>query len=207
MTRQESPLQALADFLPDGAFPMVEAYLLQHRVHLTITRSRSTVLGDYRPAHRGRNHRISVNGDLNRYSFLITLLHELAHLLTFLQYGNKVAAHGKEWKAMFGAMLAKFIRADLFPVPIRNALAASLDNPAASSCADAVLMRVLRQYDPVKPGRFLVEELTPGTRFRIKGGRVFRRGEVQRKRIRCVEEPGGRIYLFSPIHEVEKLDG
>lgn len=207
MAKQESPLQALAAFLPDGAFPLVEAYLLEHRVHLTITRSRASVLGDYRPAHRGRNHRISVNGDLNRYAFLITLLHELAHLLTFNQYGNKVSPHGKEWKTMFGAMLAKFIHADLFPVPIRNALAASLGNPAASSCADAPLMRVLRQYDPVKPGRCLVEELLPGTRFRIKGGRIFRRGEVQRKRIRCVEEPGGRVYLFSPIHEVEKLDG
>ena len=69
------------------------------------------------------------------------------------------------------------------------------------------LMRVLRNYDPVRPGRCLVEELAPGTRFRITGGRVFRRGDVQRKRIRCTEEPSGRIFLFSPVHEVEKMDG
>jgi hypothetical protein len=207
MAKQESPLQALAAYLPEGSFPMVERYLLDHHVHLTITRSRATVLGDYRPAHHGRNHRISVNGDLNRYAFLITLRHELAHLFTFQQHGNKVAAHGREWKSMFGAILARFLAANIFPAPIRTALAASLDNPAASSCADVALMRVLRNYDPVRPGRCLVEELAPGTRFRITGGRIFRRGDVQRKRIRCTEEPSGRIFLFSPVHEVEKMDG
>ena len=207
MAKQESPLQALADYLPEGSFPMVERYLIDHHVHLTITRSRSTLLGDYRPAHRGRNHRISVNGDLNKYSFLITLLHELAHLLTFLQHGNAVAAHGREWKSMFGGMLARFISADIFPDPIRKALAASLDNPAASSCADVELMRVLRAYDPQRPGRCLVEDLATGTRFRIAGGRIFRKGTAQRKRIRCTEEPSGRVYLFSPVYEVEKMDG
>jgi hypothetical protein len=206
MAKQESPLQALAAYLPEGSFPMVERYLLDHHVHLTITRSRSTLLGDYRPAHRGRNHRISVNGDMNRYAFLITLLHELAHLLTFLKHGNTVAAHGREWKSMFGSILAKFISVDIFPGPIRSALAASLDNPAASSCADVELMRVLRTYDPIRPGKCLVEDLLPGARFRIAGGRVFRRGDVQRKRIRCIEEPSGRIYLFSPVYEVEKLE-
>jgi hypothetical protein len=206
MAKQESPLHALAAYLPEGSFQMVERYLLDHHVHLTITRSRSTLLGDYRPAHRGRNHRISVNGDLNRYAFLITLLHELAHLLTFLQHGNSVAAHGREWKSMFGSMLAKFISAGIFPPAIHAALAASLDNPAASSCADVELMRVLRSYDAVRSGLCLVEELLPNDRFRIKGGRIFRRGEVQRKRIRCIEEPSGRIYLFSPVYEVEKLE-
>jgi hypothetical protein len=206
MAKQESPLQALTAYLPEGSFQMVEKYLLDHHVHLTITRSRSTLLGDYRPANRGRNHRISVNGDLNRYAFLITLLHELAHLLTFMQHGNAVAAHGREWKSMFGSILAKFISAGIFPAPIRAALDASLDNPAASSCADVELMRVLRTYDPIRPGKCLVEELMPGTRFRITGGRVFRRGDVQRKRIRCIEEPSGRIYLFSPVYEVEKLE-
>ena len=206
MPKQESPLHALAAYLPEGSFHMVEKYLLDYHVHLTITRSRTTLLGDYRPAHRSRNHRISVNGDLNRYAFLITLLHELAHLLTFLQHGQSVAAHGREWKNMFASILARFLAAGIFPAPIRSALSASLDNPAASSCADVELMRVLRSYDPLRPGRCMVEDLLPGTRFRIAGGRIFRRGDVQRKRIRCIEEPTGRIYLFSPVYEVEKME-
>ena len=95
MPVSEHPMQALSSFLPEGSFEEVVAYIKQYRVHLTITRKRKSVLGDYRHAFAGKNHRITVNGDLNPYEFLITLLHELAHLLTFEQYRHRVEAHGK----------------------------------------------------------------------------------------------------------------
>jgi len=129
---------------------MVEHYLHQYKVHLTITRSRATVLGDYRHAIHGKNHRISVNGNLNPYAFLITLLHELAHLLTFQFHGNRVAAHGREWKKQFSELLKTFIQAEIFPDIIKDSLLKSLHNPAASSCADDDLLRVLRHYDEKK---------------------------------------------------------
>ena len=56
--------------------------------------------------------------------FLITLLHELAHLLTFEKWANKVSAHGKEWKAVFGQLLAQFIEHDIFPDDIKKSIAA-----------------------------------------------------------------------------------
>ena len=96
MSRQEAPLEYLQRYLPAGAGELVMQYLHHYKVHLTITRERKTLYGDYRHATRDRNHRISVNGNLNKFSFLITLVHELAHLLTFQQYGNRVASHGKE---------------------------------------------------------------------------------------------------------------
>ena len=49
------------------------------------------------------NHRISVNGNLNKYSFLITLIHELAHLLTFTQYKNRVDPHGRNGREFMAA--------------------------------------------------------------------------------------------------------
>jgi SprT protein len=205
MPKQESPLQALAEFLPPGSFPMVEHYLHLYKVHLTITRSRSTVLGDYRHAVHGKNHRISVNGNLNPYSFLITLLHELAHLLTFQFHGNRVASHGREWKNQFGELLKAFIQAEIFPAIIKESLIKSLHNPAASSCADDDLMRVLRHFDEKKEGLVFVEELHKGDMFRIKGGRLFRKEEVLRKRIKCTELQTGKAYLFSPVYEVQKM--
>jgi predicted SprT family Zn-dependent metalloprotease len=84
--------------MPKGSGELIFKYLHDYKVHLTITRGRKTVLGDYRHSTGHQNHRISVNGNLNKYAFLITLIHELAHLLTFIQFGNRVAAHGKEWK-------------------------------------------------------------------------------------------------------------
>jgi Zn-dependent peptidase ImmA (M78 family) len=82
MPRTEHPLQALAEYLPEGTFDLIAPILMEHRVHLTVTQQRKTILGDYRNAAIGKNHRISVNGNLNPYAFLITLLHELAHLFT-----------------------------------------------------------------------------------------------------------------------------
>ena len=205
MPRQESPLDALKQYLPEGSFGMVSDFLHEHRVHLTITRSRATVLGDYRHATPHRNHRISVNGNLNPHAFLVTLLHELAHLLTFQQYGNRVQSHGGEWKRQFADLLRYFLQHDIFPADVRAALEASLHNPAASSCADDRLMRVLRRYDQRPEYIVTVEELPKGALFEIRGGRVFRRGDVLRKRIQCMEQGTGKLYLFSPLYEVRKI--
>jgi SprT protein len=198
----EHPMQALAAFIPDGTFDLVVDYLHKHKVHLTVKRERKSVLGDYRNAVHGKNHRISVNSNLNKYAFLITLLHELAHLLTYEQYKHKVSAHGREWKTIYGNLLADFILKDIFPHDITHALKKSLHNPAASSCAEEDLTRVLRKYDTQKEGITLIEDLIEGDLFKTHDGRVFRRGDKLRKRFRCTEVKTGLVYLFSPIDEV-----
>jgi len=207
MAKLESPLQHLRQWLPEGSLEPVVHYLQHYHVHLTITRERSTVLGDYRNAHGDRHHRISVNGNLNPYAFLITLLHELAHLFTYERFGHRVQAHGTEWKNEFSKILAGFMLKGIFPEDIHKALLRTLQNPAASSCADEGLMRVLKRYDPPREGVMLVEALPVGSLFSIKGNRVFRRMERVRKRIRCVEVDTGKIYLFSAVYAVKRLEG
>ncbi|HQZ74814.1 MAG TPA: SprT-like domain-containing protein [Chitinophagaceae bacterium] len=205
MPKKEVPVDHLQQFLPPGTGAAVINYLHQYKVHLTIAAERTSILGDYRHRTHHANHRISVNGNLNTYSFLITLLHEIAHLLTFEQYGNKVQAHGKEWKMIFGQLLQQFVRHKIFPADIEKELLQSLKNPAASSCAEEGLLRVLRNYDAKKSNHHLVEEIAPGTLFRIKDGRVFRKGEQLRKRFKCIEIKTGKMYLFSPVYEIELL--
>lgn len=205
MSKQEVAISSLSDFIPANTYQLVQPFLIHYKVHLTITRSRSTVLGDYRNAHAGKAHRISVNGNLNPYAFLITLLHELAHLITFERFGHRVASHGKEWKLQFAELLKHFLQNEVFPNDIRQQLTASLKSPAASSCADDALMRILRKYDQVKEDHYLVEEIQPGTCFQTKNGKIYRREEKIRKRIRAVEVDTGRVYLFSPIYEVIKI--
>ncbi|MBL0232943.1 MAG: SprT-like domain-containing protein [Chitinophagaceae bacterium] len=205
MAKKEVPVDHLQYFLPDGASPAVTAWLHTYKVHLTVTRERKSILGDYRHRTHHHNHRITVNGNLNQYAFLITLLHELAHLLTFEQFGNRVAAHGKEWKKLFGQMLKEFVENKMFPADIETELRESLQNPAASSCAEEGLIRVLRKYDPERSQQRLVEEIPMQACFRISGDRVFRKIEKLRKRFKCVEIRTGKIYLFSPVYEVEEL--
>lgn len=202
MPKKEVPVDHLQQYLPPGTSAPVLAYLHQYKVHLTVTKERKSILGDYRHRTQYENHRISVNGTLNIYSFLITLLHELAHLLTFEQHTNRVAAHGREWKLIYGQLLKQFLEQKIFPADIERELLLSLKNPAASSCAEDGLLRVLRNYDEKKDGHQLLEALPQGALFRISDGRVFQKGEKLRKRFRCVEVKTRRLYLFSPVYEV-----
>ena len=205
MPKKEAPLSALEDFIPVQSTPIVFDYLRKYKVHLTITKNRKTILGDYRHALGERTHRISVNGNLNQYSFLITLIHELAHLLTFIQFNNRVLAHGKEWKNIYRTMLVQFMSPEIFPEDIRKALERSLHNLPASSCADENLARALKKYDVNHQGLMMVEQLQEGTLFDIGEGKIFKKGKQLRKRFQCQELKSGKIFLFSPLYEVKSL--
>lgn len=203
MSKREAPLDYLRRFIPEQAVPKVLQYLQHYQVHLTITRERKTILGDYRHATRQHAHRISVNSTLNKFAFLITLIHELAHLVTFMEYRNRVQAHGKEWKTYYSLLLKDFLDMNIFPVEVENRLRFSINDLPASSCSDEELMRLLRRYDNVESGLVLVEQIEEGRLFDIGEGRVFRKGKKLRKRYQCVEIQTGKLYLFSGIYEVK----
>jgi hypothetical protein len=202
MPKKESPLHQLSAYLPEGSYEDVLFYLDEYKVHLTVTRERITKLGDYRNKHLSHHHRISVNGNLNKFSFLITLLHELGHLVAYEKNGNRIQAHGPEWKNEFGKILARFISKRIFPADIEAELLRTLGNPAASSCAEAPLLRILKKYDPHRPGVYLLEELPPESLFRVKNGNTFRKGNRVRTRFLCKDLTSGRLFLFSPVAEV-----
>jgi len=205
MPKKEAPLEYLRQFIPEAAVPKVLHYLHQYTVHLTITRERKTVLGDYRHATSHQTHRISVNSNLNKFAFLITLIHEIAHLVTFMQYGHRVQAHGREWKNWYALLLKDFLELKIFPADIEHSLLQSINNLPASSCADDNLMRVLKKYDGFADGLVLIEQVEEGKLFDIGEGRVFKKGKKLRKRYQCVEMHTGKVYLFSPVYEVKAV--
>lgn len=205
MSKKTAPIATLQNYLPPNTYEAVLHYLQVHKVHLTVAKARRTILGDYRHRQGAQTHRISVNGNLNHYSFLITLLHELAHLLTFEKWGHRVASHGREWKATFGQLLAQFIEHEVFPADIKKVLLQSVHNPAASSCADEPLLRILKLYDEKAEAVVFVESLPEGALFSTHDGRLFQRGARLRKRFRCVEVATKRMYLFSPVYEVSPV--
>jgi hypothetical protein len=206
MAKVEHPLEALKLYLPEGAFESVVALINHYKVHLTVTKARKSVLGDYRHPALGANHKISVNGNLNKYEFLITLLHELAHLLCFEQFKNRVDAHGKEWKNIYSTLLAEFIQLQIFPTDIKKSLQKTLLNPAATANGETKLLLVLRNYNVVKKeGHAFVANLAEGTLFESLKGRIFRRGKKRRIRIECVEVTTGHVYSFSAITEVKVI--
>ena len=203
MSKVEHPLYALKAYLPEGAFDPVLALIHQYKLHLTVTKARKSVLGDYRHPKMGANHKISINGNLNQYEFLITLLHELGHLLCYEQYRNKVEAHGKEWKYLYGLLLADFIQRDIFPLDIKKSLKKTILNPAATANGETALLLILRKYDVVKKeGMAFVAHLPDGAIFETEKGKRFQKIKKRRIRIECVELTTGHIYSFSGLTEV-----
>jgi predicted SprT family Zn-dependent metalloprotease len=195
----------LKDFLPEEAFEKVIEFFKIYPVRLKITHDRRSIRGDYRHPLPGRSlHRISINGTLNPYSFLITLLHEIAHLLAYVEFQNRIAPHGKEWKAIFKKVLSGFLYQNYFPPDIESAVLRSLGNLKATTCADAELNRALKRYDHRQTLQF-VESLPPKSHFQTTDGRVFEKMEKMRTRYRCREVKSGQLYFIPGMAEVKPL--
>ncbi|HRN36152.1 MAG: SprT-like domain-containing protein [Flavobacteriales bacterium] len=189
----------LRTHLPRRAWPVVENWLRRNSVLVRISPPRVTKLGDYRTATRTQPHRISVNEDLNPYSFLVVLVHEFAHFTTFSKY-RRHEPHGAEWKAEYKRLMRPFLSREIFPADVLRVLILHLNDAPSSSCTDHVLMRVLRRYDR-EPSPFL-EELEQNTVFRFNR-KLFVKGPRLRKRYRCRCLNNRRIYLIDPTAEVQ----
>ncbi|MEZ0454396.1 SprT-like domain-containing protein [Sphingobacterium thalpophilum] len=196
----------LKKYMPEEAAPIISNWINDTGCLFKISRSRSSKLGDYRAPFRGSPHRISVNHDLNPYSFLITTIHEFAHLQTWNKHQHRVRPHGSEWKDHFKQLMDPFLKLSIFPADIKQAILNYMENPAASSCTDLHLFRTLKAYDTAKSSALTVESLEDGHYFALKNGRSFQRIGKIRKRYKCMELSTRRIYLFNPIAEVFPLE-
>jgi hypothetical protein len=205
MPKERHPLHALMEYIPTGSFELTVHYIRTYNIQLTISKTRKSILGDYRPPQNGHGHRISVNGELNKYSFLITLIHEIAHLITFVHIGNKEAPHGQVWQRTYASLLEEYVQLNVFPKDIVLAIRRSQISPAASSCAEIHLTKALSVYD-ARQDLVFVEQLHVGQRFVTKDGRLFEKGEKRRTRHFAREITTGKVYLFSGISSVKKWE-
>lgn len=201
MDREERIRNAIRPFVPEGTEVYLASQIVKYRCQLTITRDRKTKAGDYRHPWGSSGHRISVNGSLNQYAFLITFVHEMAHLVNWERHGRKVLPHGKEWKDAFKEEMAPFLVESVFPSDVLTQLRKHMRNPRSATVRDLDLMRVLRSYDE-RTDSVLLEDVPEGTEFKL-GDRSFVKGERMRKRYRCQQVGTGKTYLVSAIAEVQ----
>ena len=194
----------LSTYLPERAVAPCMALIKENRVHLKIVNERVTRHGDYRRLPNGQ-HQITVNATLNKYRFLITLVHEIAHLVAFEKYGRGIKPHGLEWKRTFQYLMLPYIRPEIFPSVLLPLLAQHFRNPKASSSTDAHLSIALKKFDAQQSDASYVFELPIGSVFRIYNGKLFRKGNKRVKRYECVEVSSGKVYLFQPNAEVELI--
>lgn len=189
----------LCKYLPDSAVESIEKMILANNVQINITKARRTKLGDFRPPQKGVTyHRISINYNLNKYDFLITLLHEFAHLFVWNQFKNKVEPHGKEWNQKYLELLKEFNTSQNFPDDISLIFNKLEKYPQLGKTE---LVRVLRKYDE-NQDYHLIEEIPFKVNFNTFDGRSFQKIEKLKKRFKCICLNDKRNYLFHPLTRV-----
>lgn len=197
--------EILRKYLPEPSITLIAEWIIKFDFKLKIKKERSSRLGDYTTPRNGLNHTITVNHNLNKYAFLITLVHEIAHLVTYNQHRHNVNPHGKEWKVNFQQLMQPFLSTDIFPIEVFAALRRYMQDPAASSCSDPHLLRTLKLHDEPS-GTVFLDYLPQNAMFLYNGSRVFQKGEKQRTRFKCRELSTGLTYLFNALTEVEAFD-
>ena len=165
-----------------------------------VKKARLTKMGDYRFNPKTDRHTITINNDLNQYAFLLTYLHEVAHLIAFKKYGRSILPHGKEWKSSFSEITTPMLTEEVFPKNILVALIKYFKNPKASSCSDPILYQILKGYDDPK-GVVLLKEIPIGESF-VFNKKEYVKLEKKRTRSVCQEVVTRRKYMISEIAEV-----
>lgn len=192
----------LKKYLPENSVDTIYEWLQEYKVNLKVSKKRSSKLGDYRSPYKGKGHQITVNHDLNPYAFLITLVHEIAHLVNWENHKNRVRAHGVEWKNAYRDLMSPLLEADIFPDDIKAVLINYMAKSYASSGSDLALSRVLQKYDEVQ-GTTL-ESLPEGVVFILPNGKSFKKGPLIRTRYKCFCLDNKRTYLVNPLAVVEQ---
>ena len=187
--------------------PKVAEYCFQlwhdYPFDFIVSKSRHSKLGDYRFSPQ-KGHQITVNRNLNSYAFLVTYLHEVAHLLTYLAYKNKVLPHGEEWKNSFRSIFEPILEEGLLPDELINVLKSYLVNPSATSTGHGPLVDVLKTYD-ASNSSITLHALPENQIFLLKNLELIK-GKLRRTRYFCKEANTGKLYLVAKNAQVTPLE-
>jgi hypothetical protein len=205
MEQLERNKSILVKYIPADAVTIIAEWIFTYDFKLKIKRPRSTKYGDYRPPTGHLNHQITINHDLNKYAFLNTLVHEIAHLSAWKKYGDAIQSHGKEWKQEYRLMLHPFLHDKIFPDDVMVALKEYLHNPAATVCTDKKLFKTLRKYDNHSDGRIFLDELPLQSTFIAEDNHTYLKLKKIRTRYLCSRIATRHEYLFHGTAQVKPV--
>lgn len=196
-------MQDFLNYIPLSAQPYCKILRAQYDFKFILKRSRLTKLGDFRVNRASGEYSVSVNRDLNPYQFLITFIHELAHLKVAEDHPRSAKSHGHEWKHAFKELLQPVLTESVFPDPLYSALKKHMLNPKAAAGSDPKLWNALKEFDSNKESCQL-NSLEDGSSF-IFRKKQFTRVRKRRTRILCKEVVSKRLYLIPGIANVEVI--
>ncbi len=205
MEQVERNKAILRKYIPESAVNTIAEWIYVFDFKLKVKKSRASVYGDYRPPVKGKNHLITINYDLNKYAFLTTLVHEIAHLSAWKKHGNKIQSHGAEWKHEYRILLRPFLNETVYPADIIAALNEYLRNPAASVCTDSKLFKTLNKYNTVKTDFILLEDIPIHSAFLTNENETFIKNKKLRTRYLCTKVATKQEYLFHGLAQVKPV--
>lgn len=199
-------LQAFKLHVPEPAVNYCFNLWKQNKFTFKIRKPRLSKAGDYTYIPTKKLHVITINSNLNPYNFLITYIHEVAHLVAFEKYGRKIMPHGKEWKLTFIDLMQPVLNTLIFPDDVLRVALQHFKSPKASTSGDPQLVRVLSRYNSNMQLKnyMILEDIPPGSTFTFRSKR-YRKLEKRRTRIVCADAQTGKKYLISKAAMVEPL--
>ena len=194
----------LQQYIPEQSLQLVLKLLDHDHLVVKVKNERKTRHGDYKRLPNNK-HQITINSNLNKYRFLLTLIHEIAHFEAYKTFGRTIKPHGKEWKQTFQHLMLPFLNPNVFPERLLPLLANHFKNPKASSDTDQHLSLALKQFDETNNLNYIFE-IPLGRKFKMYNGKEFVMGNRRIKRFECIDIKTGRTYLFNPNAEVELIN-
>ena len=181
------------DRLPNPIAEYFVSIFNLYNIELRVVGTRKTKLGDW--SFRDGRHVITINNDLVAEEFFMTLVHELAHALTWNVYGNTVKPHGKEWKHSFRTQMLPLL-VGYFPAEVEESLREHMKNPLACSGRSLSVARSIHHES------MFLEDVPLGISFKLKNGLLLEKIEKKRTRWVCKSLIDNKYFIVTGSMEV-----
>ena len=192
----------MLDLIPKASHELIKKLIDSENLTIKVVKTRKTKHGDFR-SQKNRKFQITLNQIDNKYRFLITLVHELAHFKVFQSFGNSVNPHGTEWKKTYKFLMLPFLNNLIFPEDVLRHLALHMINPPATTDSDLNLVVALQKHDLIDDKKMFLFEIPEKSIFIHNSSKLFVKLYKRRKRYICKELSSGKKYLFSPVARIK----
>ena len=193
-------ISLLEKYLPENCLPYLKKWFGDYIIHIKITRGRNSKLGDYRKMV-DKSHQITINSTLQPPLFFFVLTHELAHLIAFEKFGNRISPHGQEWKNTFRTMLLESI--SVYDEDLKPIISKFLKSPKSNFMSSPDLVRYFHIEDYDDESSY-IEDLEIKDQF-IYRKQIYIIEEKRKKNYLCIQLETGKKYIFKPLARVEKI--
>ena len=190
----------LKKYIPKNSEDIYLRILSENKFRLIIKNPRQTKYGDFRPSHNNKPATITINNNLCEAQFHLTFLHEIAHLIAWNKYKNKIKPHGQEWFYEFKLLLKESLENNIFSKEIEHAIIKCffLKQNYNNNCI--AIKKAIKAENSTDI--LTIENIPENTVFTLKNNKQFLKEKKRRVKYLCTETKSKKKYL---VHELAEI--